>query len=394
MLAQTFTLKSFLSSLIKSAFFTLLIAPIYVFAQYQGSPVTQERLEMVLRTKQASTGEIVETIRKKGVNFQLNEAVESRLTAAGARPQLIEAVRQNFRRDPDVPTVAANNSQTTTNTGESKTFSGAPLTKDAVMVLLQNGVSNAKVQQNIKGRGVNFQMNPDIAKELKAAGGDDALIGTIFAAYIAPANSETGNASPTNNVASNVSNNVAGDAGDAYDNLINRALDSYRTSTGMDSPGVQQATQILQQAVALNSNDPRAYQTLGYLKLYGVNSNNYSEVEGFFNKAIALGGNAVVRVYHDHDGVFTDICEGTLYISKTTVRFESDNNVHTFETSKDNIQQVKTNNPFKQMMQQKQGSYKIVLKSDDKDGVKFSFAPMTANLLESKMVVRLVGKNQ
>jgi len=45
------------------------------------------------------------------------------------------------------------------------------------------------------------------------------------------------------------------------------------------------------------------------------------------------------------------------------------------------------------MMQEIKGSYKIVLKSEDVKGVKYSFAPYTQDLRESNLVVRLVGKN-
>ncbi len=55
--------------------------PATVSAQYQGSPVTQERLETVLRAKQVPTNQIVEIIKKKGVNFQLAGTAETRSTA-------------------------------------------------------------------------------------------------------------------------------------------------------------------------------------------------------------------------------------------------------------------------------------------------------------------------
>jgi|GEM_PF-1186171 len=365
-----------------AVFVLLLTATANLFAQYQGKPVTQERLEMVLRTKQLSSGQIVETVRRNGVNFQLTAEAENRLVAAGARPQVLEAIRQNFRND-----AAANSSPGSNSTAQtSKTISGAPLSKDAVLALLQNGVADAQVQKNIKSRGVSFQMNPETAREIKAAGGSDALVGMIFASYSGPASPEPGRESGS-------TKGAVKSASEVYDELMDRALDNFRTVTALDALGTRNAIQLLQQALTLDPNNPRAHQSLGYIKLYGLSASNFGEVEGHFSKAISLGGNAVVRVFHDHNGIFSDVCEGSLYISKDMVRFESDNNVHTFETGKDNIQQVKTNNPFKQMMQEKQGSYKIVLKSDDKDGVKYSFAPLTGSLLESKMVVRLVGKN-
>lgn len=73
---------------------------------------------------------------------------------------------------------------------------------------------------------------------------------------------------------------------------------------------------------------------------------------------------------------------------------ESENSAHTFETTKENIQQVKTNNPFKQIIQEKKGSYKIILKSEGVKGVELSFAPQTDNIAESKMIIRLTEKSQ
>jgi len=381
-----FALKSFRRFSSKIVFAALLIAPAVVSAQYDGNPVTQERLETVLRAKQHSTGQIVETIRKKGVNFEVTAESERKLVAAGARPQVLEALRKHFRREVAVTPVntAAGNSSTA-DTANNKSFSGAPLTKDAVIALLQNGIAVAQVQKNIGARGVNFQMNPEIVKELKAAGGNDALVGTIFGAYIAPANSEVSSGAAAKTVEKAET--------DPYEDLINRANESYASNTGRDSSGITRSIQLLSQAVTLDSDNPRAYQGLGFQKLYGLSANNFGEVEGLFKKAIQFGGNAVVRVYHDHNGVFTDVCEGSLYVSKDAVRFESDNNEHTFETTKENIQEVKTNNPFKQMLQEKKGSYKIVLKSEEKNGTKYSFAPFTQDLRESQLVVRLVGKN-
>lgn len=282
----TFARKSLLLLTVKIVFVALLIAPITASADYEGSPVTQERLETVLRGKQLSTGQIVDSIRRKGVNFQLTSEIERRLISAGARPQVLEAIRQNFREAIAAAPVnaAPGGSLSSSNSANNKSFSGAPLTKDAVIVLLQNGVAVAQVQKNIGARGVNFQMNPEIAKEIKAAGGSDALVGTIFGAYIAPANAE---------VAGGGSASAAGkpaekSESDPYEDLINRANESYASNTGRDSPGIIKSIELLNQAAALDRSNPRAYQGLGFQKLYGVNADNFGEVEGLFKKPSSL----------------------------------------------------------------------------------------------------------
>ncbi len=50
------------------------------------------------------------------------------------------------------------------------------------------------------------------------------------------------------------------------------------------------------------------------------------------------------------------------------------------------------NSLFKTFYKIKSGSFKVILKSGEDDSVKFSFAPLTDNALESKMIIRLIGK--
>lgn len=80
--------------------------------------------------------------------------------------------------------------------------------------------------------------------------------------------------------------------------------------------------------------------------------------------------------------------------AKDIVRYESDNNIHTFETTDKNIKSIKVNSSFKRLFQLKRGSFKIVLNNeDDKDGKKFNFAPVSGDTDVSKMIIRLIGKN-
>jgi CBS domain-containing protein len=63
--------------------------------------------------------------------------------------------------------------------------------------------------------------------------------------------------------------------------------------------------------------------------------------------------------------IFTTTCNGSLFIAKDTVRFESDDNIHTFQTNDADIKQVKTNSAFRRAFQTKTGSFKIVLKTGE-----------------------------
>jgi tetratricopeptide (TPR) repeat protein len=254
-------------------------------------------------------------------------------------------------------------------------FTGKPLTKDAVLTLLQNGVADAQVRRNVEQRGVSFKPTAGDKSEIRKSGGSVALVNLIAASFVDPNQN-------------NVSNNDTGDSGNssgAYDNLVDKAVAQYDTDK---NPAASIAT--LQQAVKLDPNQARAYQLLGFSYLYS--QKNFAEAEKYMNEALNRGGSAVFRVHHDHDGMFAESCQGSLYIAKDTVRFESDDNKHTFETTDANIKQVKMNSLFKSFYKTKSGSFKIVLKSGETDSVKFSFAPLTDNALESKMIIRLIGK--
>lgn len=355
-----------------------LFLPLIINAQnYTGSPVTKPRLVAVLRSKSLQTRDIVKIVTESGTDFQLTPDIEAELVTAGARPQVIEAVRANYRA-PVAVQKPVSNPVGTKPSANTKIAAGAPLSKEAVMTLLQNGVADARVQQNVKQRGINFQMNAKIAQEIKAEGGSDALVGVMFTEYRAP-NSAEGNDSSIINASSKV-------APKSYDALVDQAVDLYDNQKNK-----REAVETLQKAVALDGNNPRAYQLLGFMNLYGMQ--NLADAEKYMNESLTRGGSAVFRVMHDHNGTFTDTCNGSLYIAKDTVRFESDDNKHTFDTPDSNIKSVKMNSSLVRLFQIKPGSYKIVLKSGENKGLNFNFAPNTGSTEESKLVIRLIGKN-
>lgn len=341
----------------------LLACGSFISAQYKGLAVKKEKLVSVLRSKQLQTREIVAIIRSNGVDFQLTPTVQTELVGAGARPEVIEAVRSNYRAHV-VP----------------KKITGNPMNKDAIVTLLENRVPDAQVRKNVQSRGVNFKMNSATTAEIKKAGGSVALVNLIAASYV----------DPNRTIPVPGDDIVPGPAStsDMYDSLIDKAVELYDKQQNKDG-----AISSLQQAVKLDPNNSRAYQLLGYMNLYGFS--NFIESERNMKESLNRGGSAVFRVFHDHNGLFTDTCKGSLYVAKDTVRFESDDNVHTFQTNDADIQKIKTNSVFKRAFQTKSGSFQIVLKSgEEKNGIKFSFAPLTDNIAESKMIIRIIGKNE
>ncbi len=349
--------------------------------QYVGSPVTKPRLISVLRSKSLQTRDIVKIINESGVNFQINSSTETELIAAGARPQVIEAARANYR----APVNSGTKNTKPLNSGNnvSSGNSGAVTKANLLRILRGKTMSNGAIVDLIEKNGVNFETTSAVERELTAAGASPIVVAAVKDAY-----EQTGRAAVEPDVPVSNSNR--------YESLINEAIETYnRDVTGNlppNSTGRLAAIQTLIKAAQMQPNNPIAFQQLGFMTLYGT-LNGFSAAEMSFRKAIDLGGSSVFRVYHDHDGIFKDVCQGSLYVAKDGVRFESDDNKHTFDATDANIKQVKTNSGWKRAFQTRSGSFKIVLNDEsDEDGKKFSFAPLTDNIEESKMVIRLIGK--
>ena len=267
---------------------TAAVAPL--LAQYRGAPVKKERLVRALRSRQLQTGDIVTIINRNGVDFRLTTETRKLLIAAGARPQVIEAISNNSRVS------APDNSATIAKT----------------------------VRRNVK---------------TKPAAPD-------------------------------------------YDDLLEQAIYSYK-----DQKNSKSAVQILKTAARVKPENPAAYQMLGFVYLYGLN--DLAQAEKSMRESFTNGGSAVFRVFHDDNGKFTNRCTGSLYISQNTLRFESDDNVHTFETSTVNIEKLKLDTESTREWK-KRSIFKVILKFG-KEEAKFRFAPLTGIQEESKMVERFVA---
>ena len=256
------------------------------FAQYKGAPVKKDLLLKVLRSKQLQTEDIVTVIRTNGVDFRLTDEIRRDLIAAGARPQVINAVSENQRFS-------------------SETFAQTkPIKKPA---------------------------EPD------------------------------------------------------YDELLTQAIFSFK-----DQKNPTSAVQYLETALKLRPNDPKAYQMLGFVNLYGLN--NLTEAQKYMRESIVNGGSAVFRVFHDDNGDFTGRCSGSLFISPEKIRFESDDNIHTFETSTINVEKIKLDKESSKVWKD-HTIFKVFLKIGNAEA-KFRFAPITNNVQESQMVAQFVAESQ
>lgn len=276
--------KSFFKAF--AAVFLIFITALSSFAQFKGAPVKKERLLKALKSRQLQTGDIVTVINSNGVDFELTNDVRKSLIAAGARPEVINAIEANQR--------AANNSL-------------------------------AKSKR----------------KDKKSAAD--------------------------------------------YDELLNQAITIFK-----DQKNSRSAINYLEAALKIKPKDPKAYQMLGFINLYGLN--NLTEAQKYMRESIVNGGSAVFRVYHDDNGNFIKRCSGSLYVSPEKIRFESDDNQHTFETSTINIDKIKLDKESSKIWKD-HTIFKVFLKLG-KTEAKFRFAPITNNVQESQMVAQFVEESQ
>jgi tetratricopeptide (TPR) repeat protein len=342
------------------------------FAQYKGTPATKDGLIKALRSHQFQTRDFVNLIQNNGVDFVMTPAIEQELVAAGARPQMIAAVKSNYRAQAVEKATGTN--KTGNNRKPSKT--GTPLSKDAIIALLENGVADLKIRSDVEARGVNFKATAKDKTDVRNAGGSIALATLVEHSYLDPNESAAG------------ANDVASGGSNKYNSLIDLAIQQYDVQKNSAA-----AIETLKQAIALDPAQPRAYQQTGFAYLYG--QKNFKEAENYMKQAIDHGGSAVFRVTHDH-GMVGANCEGSLFIARDTVRYESDDNKHTFETADGNINKVKIDkglfSTFSTALKNKGGAFRFELKTGEKDSKNYVFTPKTNDSEESKMIIRLIDK--
>ena len=279
---------------ITAACFLILITGSDLIAQYKGAPVKKSKLVQAIRSRQLQTRDIVTIINTNGVDFRLTPEVRKTLIAAGARPEVIQAVSNN-------PRLPVNSGNTVV----------------------------AKTRKN------------NVIRRNKPAPPD-------------------------------------------YDDLLDQAIYSFK-----DQRNPKNAVRILESAAKVNPGNPAAYQMLGFIYLYGLK--NLAQAEKSMRESVMNGGSAVFRVFHDDNGKFTNRCTGSLYISQDSFRFESDENLHTFETTTANIDKIKLDTESTRVWK-KHSIFKIFLKIGN-EKAKFRFAPLTGEQEESKMVERFIASS-
>ncbi|HVF42226.1 MAG TPA: hypothetical protein VM936_04400 [Pyrinomonadaceae bacterium] len=339
-------------------------------------PISRQGLVNAVKINGLSTAELVGEIRARGVAFEMTADAEQELRGVGARPEVIEAARENYRAGVTARTQPPRTTPTPrANTG-APVPAGAPLSKSEIVTMLQGGIPSSRVEQFVEVRGVNFAVTPQITAEIKSAGGDRSLIGAITEKSQTQTASDAGGY--TDSPFGGNGGKTASNSGPDYDDYMDRV------SSAWSAQDWNSAINAAQQAAQLDPSRPQAYQYLGTMLLYS--RSDFAGAEQAMRAAIERGGSAAFIVYHDHTGNFSNYCQGTFFVTKSGVSFKADNGVDTFETADSNIKEAKTNS----WVGSEFGAFHIkpVQKINGRDN--FNFAPNTRNKAEAQMVIRLV----
>ena len=335
------------------------------------TPYDKDRLLRVVKLNALSTQEVIQNVEQRGVDFQTTAAVEGEFRQAGARPELIEALRRNYRAPAAPPPSNTSKPPASTSTGKPSAGvpAGPPLSKSEIITMLQGGLPAARVEQFVEVRGVNFAITPDVSREITAAGGNRSLLGAITEK--APGTVST---PPTRTLA-------RPPAGPDYDDLNDQAI------AAMQANNFSGAIRLLQQAAAMDSAKPTAFQLLGYAQLYSPTQDVVS-AERSMRAALERGGGGVFRVYHDHDGFFNSFCQGSFFVTKTGVTFKADDGNHTFAAQDPQIKSSGIND----FVGSQYGAFNLkVFQDESKNKTKtYNFAPATRKKAESNLILTLI----
>jgi hypothetical protein len=254
-------------------------------------------------------------------------------------------------------------------------YKGAPVKKDRLVKALRSKqLQTRDIVTVIRSNGVDFALTPETKQQLIAAGARPEVIRAVEDNPRLSSNSDGILAKKRKTKRQPVPSAN-------YEDLLDQAMFSFK-----DQKNPKNAVRVLETAVRLNPKKPEAYQMLGFINLYGLN--NPAAAEKLMREAITNGGSAVFRVYHDDSGSFNGRCSGSLYISPEAIRFESDDNRHTFETSTVNIDKLRLDRESNRLWK-KYPVFKIFLRIGEED-MKFRFAPISGKQSETAMVERFV----
>lgn len=264
-------------------------------------------------------------------------------------------------------------------------YKGAPVQKSKLLsVLRSKQLPTGDIVKIINSNGVNFELTPAVRDELINAGASADIIDAVLNNF----RTNSKNLDPetkSDNKSGKRKASSTNTPSSSYNGLVEQAMASYKKAGN-----VQNSVRLLGEATRLEPKNPAAYQSLAYVFLYGLG--DYAQSEKYSREAINLGGAAQFRVFHDDNGSFTKMCEGTLYVYKDKVRFVSDSNAHVFESAEVNIEDINLDD-ITTSLWKKRSVFKIVLRGGGgKDDSSFRFAPSSEKSQESQLIRKMIRK--
>ncbi len=163
----------------------------------------------------------------------------------------------------------------------------------------------------------------------------------------------------------------------SYDDLIAKA------NGALQAADFQTAIRLSQQAVDLDANKPLAYEIAGVAQLYGLK--DLGAAANAMREPILHGGAASFSVAHDHDGFFQSYCQGSLWVSKQSLSYRSNDGTHSFTINRADIKQAGLNS----FVGAKVYSFHIKVSEGNKTR-NYNFAPGTFSAAESNLILELV----
>lgn len=289
---------------------------------------------------------VIKSVQQRGVDFQMTEQDEAELRAAGARTELLIAVRNSYRPlTTELAATSKSRSQRFSAPPAAPSMTGPAFSYNEIVDWLRRGTSAETLEAAVTSRRVNFVPRSEQKAAIHAVGGTDSLLQAISSAATMEAR--------------------AAESARLTEEAANEIFSG-------PSPSWRRADELLHEALRLDPELAGAHSLHGWVKLYGFSQPNEAERE--MRTAISLGGKAIFLVEHvcsDRD------CKGVLEIGKSTVAYKPYRGGHPFEADDSFIKDVGVNRLVV--------GFHIKLHSKN-----YNFAPGTYSNAEAQLIVQLI----
>jgi hypothetical protein len=368
----------------------LLLQPQLLCAQEPASkPIKKESLLEVVQRNLLSTRELIQRVEQRGVAFQLTPQDEAQFRQAGARAELLAAVRANYRGG------IVTESKTTPNVKPVVTDKPIAARAGALGIVMETLTPVLAAQMGLAGSSgalVRAVAPSGAAARAGLRSGDvitqfnGTTIQTVeqLRQYIA---NTTAGTRATLTIIRNLrfervpvvlGEMLAHNTGFTYDDLLDQSLAALQRNEW------ELAGNLSSQAIKLNPAPPLAYSLLGYTLLYG--RDDVFNAEQAMRAAIERGGTASFEVWHAQGSSFKDAVRGSLFISKAGVIFKSSHSQDEFDVSDADLKEAALNG----FLGREHNAFHLEVRMPNGKTRNYNFAPRTGNQLEALLILNLM----